>query len=299
VCARALAQQQRWRLTGIRLLTWAVGMELMGGAFHYCSDRFVLLEHECVGEDEAGVARRWLNFNRNFDWFGEAWMSVFIVGTQDDWQEVLYASTDSAKIGHGSQRHTQDWLIIYYGCLIIAVAFLQMNMWTGVFVHYYYKATVAIDNEILAGLNARAAKKRRKWPKRIDLPFIESAIERDKDWFRKWRLEHGYRLPIKKFCVDDRFDQLIALGIVVNVVFMTIQSYKPSAWQRQAQDVQDLFFTVLFSAEVAAKMYALHPQRFMLDGWYRFDYVISVISIAGIAIEESGEAFNVGSLTFV
>ena len=66
-----------------------IGMELLQGSMHFCSDRFVLLENECVGSDDFGEARRWLNFDRNFDWFGEAWMSVFIVGTQDDWQQVL------------------------------------------------------------------------------------------------------------------------------------------------------------------------------------------------------------------
>ena len=34
-------------------------------------------------------------------------------------------------IGHGARRHTKDWIIVYYLPLIIAVAFLQMNMWTG------------------------------------------------------------------------------------------------------------------------------------------------------------------------
>jgi len=56
-------------------------MELLQGALHYCSDRFVQLEVECVGVDAKGWARQWLNQNRNFDWFGDSWMTVFVVGT--------------------------------------------------------------------------------------------------------------------------------------------------------------------------------------------------------------------------
>lgn len=43
---------------------------------------------------------------------------------------------------------------------------------------------------------------------------------------------------------------------------------------------------------MVAKMYGLHPNRFMRDGWYQFDFLITVISFAGIAIEESGTAFS-------
>ena len=36
-------------------------------------------------------------------------------------------------------------------------------------------------------------------------------------------------LPLK----DDRFDLLIAAGIIINIILMTIQSFKPSSWQQQ------------------------------------------------------------------
>jgi hypothetical protein len=32
-----------------------------------------------------------------------------------------------------------------------------------------------------------------------------------------------YRLPVRKFSIDDRFDMLIAAGIIINLVLMTLQ----------------------------------------------------------------------------
>ena len=110
--------------------------------------------------------------------------------------------------------------------------------------------------------------------------------------FRQWRSEFGYRLPVKKFCIDDRFDQLIALGIVTNVVLMTMQSFKQSAWQTHVSVVQNFFFTFLFGCEVCGKMFALHPKTYLQSGWYQFDYLITLVSFIGISIEESGAVFN-------
>ena len=66
-----------------------IGMELLQGTMHFCSDRFVLSEANCVGRDMDGNIRVWRNFDRNFDWFASAWITVFSVGTQDDWQVML------------------------------------------------------------------------------------------------------------------------------------------------------------------------------------------------------------------
>jgi voltage-dependent calcium channel T type alpha-1G len=269
-----------------------ISMELLQGTMHYCSDGLILLEEECVGLDANGDTRVWRNFDRNFDWFGQAWVTVFIVGTQDRWQEILFAATDSASLGLGRQSHQKEWLFVLFFPMILIVGLFQMNMWTGVFVSSYMKACVTVDREVTQTLNAKAAKQRKKWPKRIDLPILPSEIDRDEAWFRSWRREHGYRLPVKKFCTHEQFDQLIALGIVINIVCMSIQSFKQSHLQTYTSTVQNLFFTLLFGGEVVAKLYALHPQGFFKSGWYQFDYFISILSFAGLAVEESGDIFQ-------
>ena len=70
-----------------------------------------------------GNTRHWLNFNRNFDWFGESLVTVFIVGTQDNWQQVLYAATDSGGVGKGLERHAQEWIFVFFLLMILMVAF--------------------------------------------------------------------------------------------------------------------------------------------------------------------------------
>jgi len=220
-----------------------VGMELLQGGMHYCSDQLIFLPEDCIGADAHGNARRWLNFDRNFDWFGESWVTVFIVGTQDDWQQVLFAATDSGGVGKGLQRHAQEWIFIFFLLMILMVAFFQMNMWTGVFVSLYFKATDLVEQDVVASLNAKAASRRKKWPKREDLPFIEAKVDLDINWFAAWKPDDGMRLPVRKFTIDDRFDLLIAAGIIINIILMTIQSFKPSSWQQQCSTVQNMFFT--------------------------------------------------------
>jgi hypothetical protein len=268
-----------------------IGMELLQGRMHYCSELLIFRQEDCTGTDVHGNARHWLNFDRNFDWFGESWVTVFIIGTLDDWQQVLFAATDSGGVGKGSQRHAQDWIFVFFLLMILMVAFFQMNMWTGVFVSLYFKAEVLVDQEVVSHLSAKAAQQRKKWPKREDLPIIEGGVDLTKDWFASWKPAHGMRLPVRKFSIDDRFDILIAAGIIINLILMTLQSFKPSLWQQDCDTIQNMFFTLLFGGEVVSKLYGLHPERFLRDGWMQFDLVITIVSFAGIAIEESGSAF--------
>jgi hypothetical protein len=165
-------------------------------------------------------------------------------------------------------------------------------MWTGVLVSVYFKAAVKTDRELTVALSAKDAKRRSKWPKREDLPFLESSLDLDPNWYRVWKPEHGYRLPVRKFTLDSRFDQFIALGILVNLALMTVDSFKQSEMQTRIGVIQNFFFTTLFGAEVGSKMYALHPSRFLTSPWHQFDYFITLTSFGGIAIEESGTAFG-------
>ena len=74
--------------------------------------------------------------------------------------------------------------------MILMVALFQMNMWTGVFVSLYFKAAVAVDREVTASLTAKAAARRKKWPKREDLPSLPTEMDTNKDWFVD--LRHGF-----------------------------------------------------------------------------------------------------------
>jgi hypothetical protein len=105
-----------------------IGMELLQGHMHFCSDLFLFKEEECVGQDAGGKQRLWQNFNRNFDWFCGAWSTVFLVGTQDDWQQVLFAAVDTQGVGEGAQRHANEWLFVYFFPLIVLLAFFQVNL---------------------------------------------------------------------------------------------------------------------------------------------------------------------------
>ena len=75
-------------------------------------------------------------------------------------------------------------------------------------------------------------------------------MDRNKHWFASWKRAHGLRLPVKKFCMHDHFDQLLAACIVMNIALMSMQSFKPSAAQQNVSTVQNFFFSMLFATEV-------------------------------------------------
>ncbi|CAG0897066.1 unnamed protein product [Darwinula stevensoni] len=86
--------------------------------------------------------------------------------------------------------------------------------------------------------------------------------------------------------VFDPFVELfITLCIVVNTLFMALDHHGMDAQLLQALRNGNYFFTATFAIEAAMKLIAKSPKFYFKEGWNIFDFIIVVLSLAELFLE--------------
>lgn len=62
-----------------------LGMQLFSGKFWSCTDPRLNTKAECTGISDEGIVRAWVNAEFNFDWYGSALLSCFVIASRDKW----------------------------------------------------------------------------------------------------------------------------------------------------------------------------------------------------------------------
>jgi hypothetical protein len=66
-----------------------LGMQLLSGKLNSCSDKTIFQKEDCIGVDDNSNPRVWATHPVNFDHIFHAIMAMFILATQDDWQNHM------------------------------------------------------------------------------------------------------------------------------------------------------------------------------------------------------------------
>jgi len=167
---------------------------------------------------------------------------------------------------------TSPAMFIFYFCTIIIGTYIVLNMFVGVFVDGYMNASEHMRED------ARVRKQSVVKPLKIVWVFDEP-----EGWLRR---------KINETLSTTQFDLLSVFMIVLNVVFMSFESYKQASWQTDLGELNNIFFTMLFGSECIFKLYTYRGAHYSTGGWNRFDFFIVIISYFGFAIDNAGA--NVG-----
>ena len=137
---------------GLGTVLSIMGMELFQGKMWYCAEvpsydacvsaatnASVALDTAAVsgalggGLDRAACAAAggtWRNNKFNFDNFAEAMVSVFVISTGDNWQDIMYVAMDSVGDGEAPSRDHSGWAAAYF----VLVVLVAMLFWANLFV---------------------------------------------------------------------------------------------------------------------------------------------------------------------
>ena len=159
-----------------------LGLQLLAGKMHYCTDPLVHREEECVGEELSGSAtRQWLNEPSNFDWIGRAVSTVYTVSTGADWNRIMFAAIDATDVGKGPSRNYWPSLGLYFVVLIFLGRYLIITLMTAILVDAFEKSNIK------AQILAKDAAQEDAWqvrgqgkPKRANLPKVENMFDEDR-----------------------------------------------------------------------------------------------------------------------
>uniref|UniRef100_A0A7S1GW80 EF-hand domain-containing protein n=1 Tax=Hemiselmis andersenii TaxID=464988 RepID=A0A7S1GW80_HEMAN len=253
---------------GIALSVFAVfgvlGMQLLSGKMRFCSDPKVFLKENCVGETEDGELRMWMSHPVHFDDIVNAIRALFILATQDDWPDHMWAGVDATGNKSGRWQNRNEVYILYYIFCIMVAGYLIVNIFVGVFVDCYNAAASDMEQP--------------QEPKKISTSKLQDVFDDP---------ESAIRLKICDTVATSAFDLFIAFFISTNVITMAMESFKQSEWQNVFGVFTNFFFAFVFGFECAFKMWAFRPRRYFSSGWNRFDFFIVSVTFLGILIDTS------------
>eukprot|EP00961_Rhodomonas_salina_P226713 3065690-Rhodomonas_salina.1 len=122
---------------GVFAIFGILGMQLLSGKMNSCTDPMRHRWKDCNGIDDDGNVRSWEAYPVNFNNLLWAIRSMFVLSTQDDWPNHMWAGIDSTGSKKtGPVQNSQLGLMIYYVACILIAGYLVINIFVGVFVDW-------------------------------------------------------------------------------------------------------------------------------------------------------------------
>ena len=295
---------------GLGTVLSIMGMELFQGKMWYCAEvpsydayvsaatnASVALDTAAVsgalggGLDRAACAAAggtWRNNKFNFDNFAEAMVSVFVISTGDNWQDIMYVAMDSVGDGEAPSRDHSGWAAAYF----VLVVLVAMLFWANLFV----SALVDNFNRMAAnGGPALVSDEQRRWQQAMQLATI-SHLER-------WRLAppknaSKVRRTIHHYCKQPTFDNVVTSVIFLNLLAMVAYRHDATSAEMTAQEVFDYFFTFFYILEAALLVAAMGWKMYWSNFMYRVDFIVALVGFVDFAVPSLrdagfGDAFRV------
>eukprot|EP00961_Rhodomonas_salina_P164213 2212062-Rhodomonas_salina.1 len=207
---------------GVFAIFGILGMQILMGKMYSCADVQIVNQADCEPRD-------WQNYPVNFDNLYYAVRSMFILATQDDWPDHMFAGVDATTTTTGPYQNNNPFLALYYIASILIAGYLVINIFVGVFVDCYNSAATELEVAKVEKMKAN------QLPPIFDDPTSPS------------------RLQVMSVVTTTAFDMFIAFFIVTNVISMAFESWKQSDFQNDFALVTNFFFSFVFGWECIFK----------------------------------------------
>eukprot|EP00041_Stephanoeca_diplocostata_P038149 m.1480953 g.1480953 ORF g.1480953 m.1480953 type:complete len:1704 (+) comp25172_c0_seq1:294-5405(+) len=277
-----------------------VGVQLFKGTFHYCTDRSIRLEADCVGTfvsyeslefaprlasagveelfEPAGVLqeREWERPANNFDNIFNAMINLFSASTTEGWVATMYNGVDSTHAGEGPLQNNRPYVATFFVLYIVVLTFFMINIFVG-----YVVTTFSSEGEEQyreTGMN----KNQRK--------CVDFVLEASPP--KKYQPIYRLQVYITPFVESKLFETVIIAAIFGNTIQLMMQYQgMSSGYQDVLQRFNNVFISI-FTFEAMAKLVAYNPTVYFSDNWNVMDFII----VIGGLVDVIGGGVNIGFL---
>ncbi|EGD78396.1 voltage-dependent L type calcium channel alpha 1 [Salpingoeca rosetta] len=261
----------------------------------------------------------------NFDDFFSALLTVFIVIVGDDWNSVMY---NGILAYNGVNK--DGWVAIVFFCVVVILGmFVLLNVFLAIAVKSLddardlkaardehkerWKAEAAVSDESEDDREDRRRHRQYANPlvgaaeqekEEVELQntvlcdvdnvplrkHLTRAVANNKSLFCL-----GPRNSFRKFCnniaYDNRFESVILLLILISSALLAAEDpVNLDAQINKDLETADIFFTSVFSLEMALKIVALGFIPYITDPWNDLDAVVVLASVVSLAISSDDAA---------
>uniref|UniRef100_A0A8C3GP08 Sodium channel protein n=1 Tax=Cairina moschata TaxID=8855 RepID=A0A8C3GP08_CAIMO len=279
------------------LIFWLIfsimGVNLFAGKYYRCVNTTSgeLFEISVVNNKSDCMALlhtnevRWVNVKVNFDNVGLGYLSLLQVATFKGWMDIMYAAVDSREIEEQPSYEINLYMYIYFVIFIIFGAFFTLNLFIGVIIDNFNQQKKKISKDIFM---TEEQKKYYNAMKKLGSKKPQKPIPRPSNKFQGMVFD---------FVTKQVFDITIMILICLNMVTMMVETDDQSELKTDILYKINLVFIVIFTGECVLKMFALRYYYFTI-GWNIFDFVVVILSIAGIVLSDIIEKYFVSPTLF-
>ncbi|XP_069094186.1 sodium channel protein type 4 subunit alpha [Pleurodeles waltl] len=280
------------------LIFWLIfsimGVNLFAGKFYKCintttSELFPLNvvnnKSDCLALNFTEEVR-WVNVKVNFDNVGLGYLSLLQVATFKGWMDIMYAAVDSREQGEQPEYEINIYMYLYFVIFIIFGAFFTLNLFIGVIIDNFNQ-----QKKKFGGKDIFMTEEQKKYynaMKKLGSKKPQKPIPRP---------QNKLQGMVFDFVTKQVFDIMIMVLICLNMVTMMIETDDQSDQKIEILYWINLVFIVVFTGECLLKMFALRHYYFTI-GWNIFDFVVVILSIAGIVLSDIIEKYFVSPTLF-
>ncbi|XP_015741030.1 sodium channel protein type 4 subunit alpha [Coturnix japonica] len=280
------------------LIFWLIfsimGVNLFAGKYYRCVNTTTgeLFDISVVNNKSDCMALlytnevRWVNVKVNFDNVGLGYLSLLQVATFKGWMDIMYAAVDSREIEEQPVYEINLYMYIYFVIFIIFGSFFTLNLFIGVIIDNFNQ-----QKKKFGGKDIFMTEEQKKYynaMKKLGSKKPQKPIPRPSNKFQGMVFD---------FVTKQVFDISIMILICLNMVTMMVETDDQSETKTDILYKINLVFIVIFTGECVLKMFALRYYYFTI-GWNIFDFVVVILSIAGIVLSDIIEKYFVSPTLF-
>ncbi|XP_049634801.1 sodium channel protein type 4 subunit alpha [Suncus etruscus] len=280
------------------LIFWLIfsimGVNLFAGKFYYCintttSERFDISEvnnkSQCESLMYTGQVR-WLNVKVNYDNVGLGYLSLLQVATFKGWMDIMYAAVDSREQEEQPKYEESLYMYLYFVIFIIFGSFFTLNLFIGVIIDNFNQ-----QKKKFGGKDIFMTEEQKKYynaMKKLGSKKPQKPIPRP---------QNKIQGMVYDFVTKQVFDISIMILICLNMVTMMVETDDQSQLKIDILYYINLVFIIIFTGECVLKMFALRHYYFTI-GWNIFDFVVVILSIAGLGLSNLIQQYFVSPTLF-
>jgi len=249
-----------------------------------------------TGSPAWSVPTRWERYIVNFDNVALAILVLFEVATLELWLVHMDNALDSRALvkagGPGDPqcgviqgcpqqpiRDSRPFYAIYFVLFVLVGSFFVLNLFVGVIIDKFNE--MKEKNE---GKSIFLTDRQVQWLAMRRMALVTGPVRRPS------RPRGRLRSNCYSLIFHPAFDPVVMMLIIANVVVMCLESWQESKTMENALFAANIAFTTVYGLEAIAKLAALGSKNYFSDNWNAFDFIIVLVSVAGIVVETQSES---------
>eukprot|EP01064_Diplonema_japonicum_P003343 TRINITY_DN1216_c1_g1_i2.p1 TRINITY_DN1216_c1_g1~~TRINITY_DN1216_c1_g1_i2.p1 ORF type:complete len:2604 (+),score=664.54 TRINITY_DN1216_c1_g1_i2:280-8091(+) len=267
-----------------------VGVSLFKGALYECSNPAIRTEEACNGtymmevreafgvsyvQAEASWGPIWFTFDDVF----ESMFTLFQISVGEKWREMMYRTMDAPGPGRGPWKNGNQTSAVFFVAFVVVGQFFLVNLFIGVLIHSFAEMK-GCDRKLFMTDNQY------EWA-RAQKVILHTKLQRNYTKHRTWM---GANFPlIHDVVMSPHFETGITGVIVLNSITLALQHYHQPTGMTDFLYISNWIFILIFAAEAAFKI-SIFSMHYFSEGWNRFDFLIVVASVVGLALSSTASS---------